>query len=155
DALEAFGPVLGAWLRFLSEEGEPVPPLEVELEVAVDEWITTEADVGAGDSNVCFEADLVPATNAEILRGVRWLGALRGRVLPVTRRVRDQDLEGIGPPDANVRRVLDELARAQWWTLTRLGASPLADIPDRVVARLDTAMALLVQNLSHLPKEAL
>lgn len=153
-ALEEFGPVLAAWLRFLSEEGDPVPPIEVELEVSVDEWISTEAGVGAGESNVCFDADRVPVTEGELLRGLRLLGALRGRLLPLIRRVRDQDLERLGPPGANVRLTLDELARAQWWTLSRLGASPLAEVPDRVVARLDTAMALLVQHLAHMPAEA-
>src|SRR5690606_10531382 len=83
EALEEFQAVLGAWLRFLAEEGEPVPPVETELEIRVDEWITTEADVAAGESNVCFEADLVPATEGELLRGLRLLGALRGRLLPL------------------------------------------------------------------------
>ena len=50
-----------------------------------------------------------------------------------------------------VRAVLDELARAQWWTLSRLGASPMAEVPERTLARLDTAMALVVQHLGELP----
>ncbi|MEX2571123.1 MAG: type II toxin-antitoxin system HicB family antitoxin [Gemmatimonadota bacterium] len=152
-ALEAFSRVLGQWLDFLAGQGEPVPPADRELEITVDEWIATDARVASGESDVCFDADRRPLVEPELLRGLRLLGGLRGRLLPHIRRARDEDLEGLGPPEANVRRIVDELARAQWWTLTRLGASPLAEVPARAVARLDTAMALIVQNMGALTAE--
>lgn len=153
-ALEAFPAELGRWFTFLQRAGEAVPSPEQELEITVDEWITTEAQVGAGESNVCFEADRRSLGRTELLDGVRVLGKLRGRLLPLIRRKPDAELEQIGPPGMSVRTLLDELARAQWWTLTRLGASPLAEVPERVVARLDTAMALILQHFAHLPAEA-
>jgi predicted RNase H-like HicB family nuclease len=154
EALEAFQGQLGAWLEFLASLGEANPDSAREIEIAVDEWIATDADVGAGESDVLFAADLVPLTEAELLRGVRLLGALRGRLLPLIRRARDQELEGIGKEAWNVRLIIDELARAQWWTLTRLGASPLAEVPATAVGRLDTAMALVIQHFAHLSEEA-
>jgi predicted RNase H-like HicB family nuclease len=155
EALNAFSTVLAGWLEFLAGEGEAVPPTGSELEIAVDEWVLTEAAVAAGQSDTCFEADREPIETAEVLRNLRRLGALRGRLLPYIRRARDADLEAIRAADWNVRLVLDELARAQWWTLTRLGASPLAEVPPAVVARLDTAMALIVHTLATLPAERL
>jgi predicted RNase H-like HicB family nuclease len=153
EALEVFGTALGAWLDFLAHAGEPVPDRNQELEIAVEEWIVTDADVDAGESSVRFEADRPALGDAELLRGVRILGRLRARLLPHVRRARNEDLEKLGPPGWNARVILDELARAQWWTLTRLGWSPLAEVPGSVVGRLDTAMALVVQHLAHLPAD--
>ena len=145
-AVQAFPEVLSEWLRFLDSVGEPVPPTDQELEVAVDEWLATDADVAAGDSEACFADDLRPLSEAEIQQGLRILGDLRGTLLARIRRMRDAELEP-------ARRILEELARAEWWTLSRLGASPLAGPPDRTLARLDTAMALAVQQLTTLPPE--
>ncbi|MEX2582934.1 MAG: hypothetical protein WD766_06660 [Gemmatimonadota bacterium] len=153
-ALDEFGSALGSWLRFLSDRGEAVPGRDRELEITVDEWIATDADIAAGESTVCFEADRAPLPDTELLRGVQLLGSLRGRILPLVRRSSDAELEKLGHPDWTARMILDELARAQWWTLTRLGASPLGESPDRAVARLDTSMALAVQHLVHLPASA-
>jgi predicted RNase H-like HicB family nuclease len=149
-ALDALQPTLVEWLGFLASAGEPVPPPSDELEIAVDEWVRGEPSVARGESDACFEADRAPLSHDEVQRGLRILGSLRGRLLPHIRRARDEDLERIGTGEWNARVILDELARAQWWTLTRLGASPLAQVPDRVVARLDTAMALAVQQLTTL-----
>lgn len=146
-AVEAFPPVLTGWLRFLGSIGERVPPTEQELEIAVDEWLATDADVAAGESDVCFADDLSPLTDEEIQHGLRVLGDLRGMLLAPIRRVRDA---GLGPEP---RRILEELARAQWWLLSRLGASPLAGPQDRTLARLDTAIALAVQHFTELPGE--
>jgi predicted RNase H-like HicB family nuclease len=153
-ALDGLAPALNAWLAFLSRHGEPVPGADLDLELVVEEWISTDAAVGAGESNVCFEADRVPLSDGEIQRGLSILGSVRGRLLPFIRRARNEDLEAFGSGAWNVRLVLDELARAQWWTLTRLGASPLAEVPERVVARLDTSMALAVQQLTAPPDTA-
>jgi predicted RNase H-like HicB family nuclease len=153
DALAAFPRVLSQWLRALGAMGEPVPAADAELEIAVDEWITTDADVAAGESNVCFEADLRPLTEAEVLSGMQRLGDLRGMLLARIRRMPDAELDGFRSGSWTLRQTLDELARAQWWTLSRLGASPLAEVPDRTLARLDTAMALVVQHFGHLTPE--
>lgn len=154
DALRAFERVLPEWLDLLASLGEPIPAPSEEIEITVDEWIATEAAVSAGESDVLFRADLAPLTDADIRGGLALLGELRGRLLSRIRRASNQDLaRGTGDgPDA--RAVLDELARAQWWVLTRLGASPLALVPERVVARLDTAMALIVERLTNLPADA-
>jgi predicted RNase H-like HicB family nuclease len=153
EALDAFPRELSAWLRFLAGLGHAVPPDGRELEIVVEEWVATDANVAAGESTVCFDADRLRLGDTESLAGVRLLGDLRGRLLPRIRRARDEDLEGIGARPLTVRTILDELARAQWWTLTRLGASPLAEVPATVVGRLDTAMALVVQEMAHLPEE--
>lgn len=149
-AIEAWTAELNEWFRFLAAEGEPTPPREVEIDIQVDEWLRTDARLREGESKVCFRADLEPLLEEEVRRDVRILGALRGRVLPSIRRMRDEDLAAMGTPDWNARIVLDELARASWWTLTRLGASPLGEVPDRVVARLDTAMAMVVHRLTEM-----
>ena len=154
DALASFQSELTAWLDFLGSQGEVLPDPSREIEIAVDEWIATEADVAVGDSDVLFASDLVPLTEPELLRGVRLLGALRGRLLPRIRRAKDEELESIGSEEWNLRVIIDELARAHWWTLTRLGASPLAEVPPNAVARLDTAMALVIQHFAHLSAEA-
>ncbi len=146
-AVEAFPAVLTDWLRFLSGIGEAVPPTDQELEIAVDEWLATDADVAAGESDVCFAADLRTLSDDEIQQGLRVLGDLRGMLLAPARRVRDA---GIGPEP---RQILEELARAQWWLLSRLGASPLAGPQDRTLARLDTAIALVVQHFTELAPE--
>jgi predicted RNase H-like HicB family nuclease len=148
EALEAFERDLNDWLAFLEAHGMAVPPRGEELDIVVEEWIEEEGDVEG--SRACFEADRVPLGPGEVARALDTLGALRGRLLPRIRRARDADLEGHRTAGFTAREVLEELARAQWWTLTRLGASPLAAVPDRVVARLDTAMALVVDRFSTL-----
>lgn len=150
-ALHAFGGELGEWLSALERMGEPVPPRDAELEISVDEWLLTDAAVAAGESTALFEADRGPLSDAEIARGLRRLGDLRGALLARVREVPRDELEHARSGGYTLREVLDELARAQWWTLSRLGASPLAEVPDRVLGRLDTAMALVVQHLGGLP----
>lgn len=141
------------WLGFLAAMGEPVPPRDAELEVAVDEWLRTEARAGDGESTACFAHDLRPLEDADVDRELRWLGGLRAALLARVRRLPGDQVERPLPGGGTVRRALEELARAQWWTLSRLGASPLGDPGDRTLARLDAAMALVVDHFSHLPRE--
>lgn len=152
-ATEAFPAVLSAWLAFLGEIGEPVPPRDAELEIAVDEWIATDAEVREGASTVCFAADLPPLSDREIERGLHRLGEVRGLLLRSVRRLSPEEVDRPRGP-WTVRQALEELAHAQWWTLSRLGASPLAAPPDRTLGRLDTALALVVQHFGHLSLEA-
>jgi predicted RNase H-like HicB family nuclease len=152
-AMAAFERALGEWLRFLAFAREPVPPAEAELEVSVDEWIRTDARVSAGESEALFAADLAPLADAEIDRGLRRLGALRGLLLARVRRLPDAELDRPTAGGTTVRRVLEELARAQWWTLSRLGATPMAGADDRTLSRLDTAMALVVEHFTSLAPE--
>lgn len=153
EALAAFPDVLAAWLHFLAQIGEPVPAADEELEISVDDWVRTDADLGAGESDALFEADLEPLTDREIQSGLHRLGELRRRVLAFVRALPAEALDRPVGADWTLRRALDELARAQWWTLTRLGASPMAEVPDRILGRLDTAMALTVERMTALPPE--
>jgi hypothetical protein len=125
--------------------------------LAVDEWIETDAKVGEGESLALFAADVAALRDEEIARGMRLLGDLRGALLATVRALPRREVEAAldAPADGGwtVRQVLEELARAQWWTLSRLGASPMAGAADATLARLDTAMALVVQHLGHLPPE--
>ena len=150
DALDQFAAILQGRLRDLAAIGRTVPSSDTELEISVDEWVSTPARVASGESLACFDRDREPLHRTERLAGLHLLGDLRGRLIPHIRRARNDELEAIGHAEMNVRAILDELAKAQWWTLTRLGASPLAEVPDQVVARLDTAMALVVQTLNNL-----
>jgi hypothetical protein len=131
-----------------------VPPPGAELELAVDEWIETEAKVGEGESTALFAADVAALSDEEIARGMQLLGDLRGSLLAAVRAIPRRETEAALDMPAEggwtVRQVLEELARAQWWTLSRLGASPMAETPDSTLGRLDTAMALVVQHLGHL-----
>lgn len=154
EALREFQLALPRWFGLLANAGEVLPDPDAEIEIAVDEWVRTDLAVAAGESDAFFEADRAPLTDAEIRRGLMLLGELRAPLLPRIRRAKDAELELVPAGDTHVRLVLDELARAQWWLLTRLGASPLGLIPDRVVGRLDTAMALVVDRLANLPSEA-
>jgi predicted RNase H-like HicB family nuclease len=154
DALRSFQMILPEWLELLAAIGETIPPPSTEIEIAVDEWIATDAAVSGGESDVLFEADRVPLTDPGIRLGLSLLGSLRGRLLTHVRRASNEELARAMADGPDARLVLDELARAQWWTLTRLGASPLALVPERVVARLDTAMALVVERFTTLPANA-
>ena len=153
EAVRNFAAALQQWLQFLAFIGEPVPADDTELEVAVDEWLETGARVAQGETTACFAADLPALEGDEIQAGVRRLGELRGLVLARIRRRPDAELDAPAQGGWTVRGILDELARAQWWLLSRLGASPMADPGERTLARLDTAMALVVQHLGHLPPE--
>lgn len=153
EALAAFPGMLAAWLHTLADAGEPVPPPDAELEINIDEWVTTDADVGAGQSTACFEADLVPLQDQDVNRDLRRLGDLRGLLLREVKRVPDSDLDRGWGGEWTARRALEELARAQWWTLSRLGASPLAELPARTIGRLDTAMALVVHAFTEMAPE--
>jgi predicted RNase H-like HicB family nuclease len=154
EAVAAFGRALHGWLRFLAFIREPVPPEGAELEIAVDEWLRTDARVGAGETTALFAAELAPVDEAEVDRALRRLGELRGLLLARVRRLPDAELDRAATPAGwTVRQVLEELARAEWWTLSRLGATPMAGAPDRTLGRLDTALALAVQHLAHLPPE--
>lgn len=154
EALAAFPRALAAWLRTLESVGERVPSRDVELDVTVDEWVTTDADVAGGESTACFEADLAPLSEAEISRDLRRLGDLRGLLLDDLRGRPDAELDRGWGGEWTARRALEELARAQWWTLSRLGASQLAELPDRTIGRLDTAMALVVNAFTDMSAEA-
>lgn len=154
EALAAFPRALGAWLRTLESLGERVPGREAELDVTVDEWITTDADVARGESTACFEADLAPLSEGEISRHLRRLGDLRGILLAALKGRPDAELDRGWGGEWTARRALEELARAQWWALSRLGASPLAELPDRTLGRLDTAMALVVNAFTDMAPEA-
>lgn len=154
DAVEVFQRRYLDWLRFLQTVGEPVPPREAVLEIAVDEWMVSEAQVSAGETSVLFKAEYRPLDDDELRRGMRLLGDLRGLVLAriraIPRREVDAALDAPVEGGMTVRDVLEELARAQWWTLSRLGASPMAGTPEATLGRLDAAMALVVQHLGHL-----
>lgn len=156
DAVRTFEAELGEWLSFLAAIGEPVPPRDAEVEIAVDEWIETDARVAAGESTVLFAAELRALTEDEIVRGVRLLGDMRGQLLARIRAIPRREVDAAldaAESGWTVRQVLEELARAQWWTLSRLGATPMAGSPDATLARLDTAMALVIQHLGHLEPE--
>jgi predicted RNase H-like HicB family nuclease len=154
-AMAEFEQALVQWLRFLASTGERVPAADEEIQMSVDEWIATDAQVGRGESTVLFEADLPGLEQDEAERGVRRLGDLRGLLLARVRRRRELNLDVPAPgTDGTVRQVLEELARAQWWTLSRLGASPMAGAPDHTLARLDTAAALVVDRMTTLPDDA-
>lgn len=154
DALEAYAGELSAWLAFRESVALPVPPRDTEIDIAVDEWVASDANVAHGESEVCFEADLRPLLDAEINEGLHLLGDLRGRLLRELRRLPRGTLEQASADEMSLRRIVDELARAQWWTLTRLGASPLAEVPASPLGRLDTAMALVVQQFTGFVREA-
>ena len=152
-AVDAFQRVLMEWLRFLASTGERVPPPDAELEVSVNEWVSTDARVLEGETEAIFQDDLRALPQDEAERGVQRLGLLRGRVLAHVRRRPDALLDAETSGGMTARQVLEELARAQWWTLSRLGASPMAEVPERTLARLDTALALVVDRLTSLPED--
>ena len=153
EAVHGFADALQQWLQFLAFIGQPVPPDDAELEVAVDEWLQTDARVAQGETVACFAADLPALGDDELQAGVQRLGELRGLLLARIRRRPDAELDAPAEGGWTVRSILEELARAQWWLLSRLGATPMAETPERTLARLDTAMALVVQHLGHLPHE--
>jgi predicted RNase H-like HicB family nuclease len=153
-AVAAFERVLADWFRFLSAIGEPVPPRDAEIDVTVDEWLRTGARIAAGETVALFAEDLAPLAQADAEAGVRRLGDLRARLLARVRRRPEALLDAETPGGMTARQVLEELARAQWWTLSRLGATPMAEVPQKTLARLDTAMALVVDRLTTLPDDA-
>jgi predicted RNase H-like HicB family nuclease len=152
-AAEAFGGALQQWLRFLAFTREPVAGADQELELGVDEWLESDARVLQGESSALFAADVAALDDATARLGMRRLGDLRGLLLSALRGRPDSALDRQAPSGMRVREVLEELARAQWWTLSRLGASPMAEVPEKTLARLDTAMALVVQQLTELPAD--
>ena len=154
EALAAFERVLAGWLRFLAATGEAVPPPDAEIELAVDEWLLTEARVLEGETTALFAAELGPLGQEEAERGVRRLGGLRARLLSRVRRRPEALLDAETPGGMTARQVMEELARAQWWMLSRLGATPMAEVPAQTLAQLDTAMALVVDRLTSLPEGA-
>ena len=153
-AVAAFERTLGDWLRVLAAAGERVPPRDAEIEIAVDEWLRTDARVAAGETAALFADDLRALSREDAEAGLRRLGDLRGRLLARLRRRPEALLDAETPGGMTARRVLEELARAQWWTLSRLGSTPMAEVPERTLARLDTAMALIVDRLTTLPGDA-
>jgi predicted RNase H-like HicB family nuclease len=154
DALDAYAEELAEWLAFRESVSLPVPARDAELEISVDEWVASDAAVDRGESEVCFESDLRPLLDSEISEALHLLGDLRGRLLRELRRLPRGALDEMSGDEMSPRRIVDELARAQWWTLSRLGASPLAEVPASPLGRLDTAMALVVQQLTGFAREA-
>src|SRR5215213_7314735 len=114
-AVAAFEDELLEWLRFVAATGAPVPPPGAELELAVDEWIETDAKVGEGESVALFAADVAALSDDEIARGMRLLGELRGSLLAAIRAIPRREVEAAldGPAEGGwaVRQVLEELAR--------------------------------------------
>jgi predicted RNase H-like HicB family nuclease len=154
EALAAFQSVLSQWLVTLGELGRPLPPADAELEIQVDEWHMSDAAVAEGESAVLFDADRAALDEGEITRQLQRLGDLRGYLLARIRPLPDGALDGIWREEWTARIALEELARSHWWTLSRLGSSSMAGVPDRTLARLDTAMALVVQRFTELAPDA-
>lgn len=150
-AMAALPPLLSAWLHFMQAASEPAPPADAELDIVVDEWVMTDARVTAGETTAFFAADKPPLEEAEIRRLLSRLAELRGTLLAGVRRLPDDVLDG-GSDPVTLRRVLEELARGQWWLLTRLGASPMGEAPDRTSGRLDAALALVTETFGRLPE---
>jgi predicted RNase H-like HicB family nuclease len=154
EALAAFQSVLSQWLVTLGALGQPLPPADAELEIRVDEWHMSDAAVAEGESAILFDADRVDLDEAEISRQLQRLGDLRGYLLSRVRPLPDAALDGIWRGEWTARVALEELARSHWWTLSRLGSSSMAEVPDRTLARLDTSMALVVQRFTELTPDA-
>jgi hypothetical protein len=131
------------------ESGEPVPPPDAELEIAVDEWVRTGRRHGRRRERRLLrgrpETPLGPRGRRRGCGGSATCGAL----LRAARRAPTRSWTRTAG-EWTTRRMLEELARAQWWTLSRLGASPLAEVPPRTLGRLDTAMALVVDRFTTL-----
>jgi predicted RNase H-like HicB family nuclease len=154
DALTAFQSVLSQWLVTLGTLGHALPPADAELEIRVDEWHVSDAAVAEGQSSVLFDADRAELDEDGIARQLQRLGDLRGYLLARLRPLPDGVLDGIWRGEWTARVALEELARSHWWTLSRLGSSSMAQVPDRTLARLDTAMALVVQRFTELEPDA-
>jgi predicted RNase H-like HicB family nuclease len=154
EALSNFGTVLSQWLTTLGSLGEGLPPRDAELEIAVDEWHLSDAAVAEGESSVLLDADRRPLTETETLALLHRLGDLRGTLLARVRRLPDSALDTPWRGEWTARIALEELARAHWHTLSRLGSSSMAEVPPRTLARLDTSMALVVQRFTELPADA-
>jgi len=154
EALEDLEAELQGWLRFFHSAGEDVPEQDAELEINVDEWLRWEQwDADEEAMPALFAADRAPLTREDAQRGLQRLGEMRRRVLARIRHEPESVLEGRAGNGMTVRQILEELARLQWWTLSRLGASPMGEVPEKTVARLDTAMALVVQAFTTLPDD--
>lgn len=152
-ALTAFSRSLSEWLHTLGRLGEPVPDPETELEIAVDEWLVSDAGVELGESTALFAADRAPLAESELLSLLRRLGDLRGLLLRRVRSLPDDALDRVWRGRYTARLALEELARGQWWTLSRLGSSSMAEVPTKTIQRLDTAMALVVRRFTELPPD--
>jgi hypothetical protein len=109
--------------------------------------------VAPGENDAVFDSDLEPLAPDEVQRLVLRLGGLRARLLERIRSAPAAALDLSAAGEFTVRQALEELARGTWWTLSRLGASPVARLPDDLPGRLDTAMALAVNALVNLPED--
>jgi predicted RNase H-like HicB family nuclease len=154
EALANFQAVLSQWLTTLGALGERLPPRDAELQITVDEWHLSEANVADGESEVLLDADRAPLDETEMIALLHRLGDLRGHLLARVRRLPDEALDATWRGEWTARIALEELARSHWFTLSRLGSSSMAEVPDRTLARLDTAMALVVQRFTELAPEA-
>lgn len=156
-AVAAFETELMEWLDFVAAAGMPVPPRDAELELAVDEWIESDANSLQGESYALFAADVTALSDDEMRLGLRLLGELRGELLAAIRAIPRRDIEAAldapGEGGFTAREAIEALARAQWWTVSRLGATPMGESPDSTLARLDTAMALVVREMVELPPD--
>lgn len=153
EALGAFPGVLSQWLTTLGALGTPLPSPDAELEITVDEWELTDAAVSEGGSRVLFEVDEAEFSEAEALAQLHRLGDLRGILLARIRQHPEEALDRVWRGEWTARLALEELARAHWWTLSRLGASSMAEVPGKTLARLDTSMALVVQRFVEMDDE--
>ncbi len=154
EALANFQAVLSQWLTTLGTIGERLPPRDAELQITVDEWHLSAANVADGESEVLLDADREPLSETEMIALLHRLGDLRGHLLARVRRLPDEALDAVWRGDWTARLALEELARSHWFTLSRLGSSSMAEVPARTLARLDTAMALVVQRFTDLAPDA-
>ncbi|CAN5619588.1 hypothetical protein BH23GEM6_BH23GEM6_02950 [soil metagenome] len=154
EALGAFETVLSQWLTTLGTLGHELPPREAELQITVDEWHLSEAAVADGESRVLFDHDRAELTEPDLVAQLQRLGDLRGLLLKRLRGLPDAALDHIWRGEWTARVALEELARAHWWTLSRLGSSSMAEVPTNTLPRLDTSMALVVQRFTEMKPEA-
>jgi len=154
EALEAFETVLAQWLTTLGTLGQQLPPRDAELQISVDEWHMSDAAVADGESAVLFDHDRAALSESDLVEQLQRLGDLRGLLLRRLRGLPDPALDHIWRGEWTARIALEELARAHWWTLSRLGSSAMAEVPATTLARLDTSMALVVHRFTELAPEA-
>jgi hypothetical protein len=112
-ALASFADQLASWLHFLAAVGEPVPDAERELDIVVEEWISSGEALATGGGTGFFEADLQPLDPEEIHLVLQRLGDLRGRLLRAIKQAGEPGLDRAGESGWTARRVCDEPSRAQ------------------------------------------
>jgi len=144
------------YLNWLRNHGESVPDIEIDPDPAE---ILQVSFLNGYEINSIFGPDFGAPSDEELERCLRWMGYSREDLLKLVRSLSRETLDAeVRSGGPTIRKVLEHVARAEEWYVSRLEPDPSqVSAPDvgseDVFKRLEAVRAWAIERLQTLPSE--